>query len=155
MHAVVIKFGFLFSFYFYIYPPDSQESDGGVIHRAGNYPGLISEMPRYCCPVETFYCGYQFYRDTMRLKCRTACQDHQAEESAVKCLSQAHSRMARVGFEPRPSRSQSQRSNHSTTLLTIIAATSNKILIFILHIFDKRGIIKLKIYLHFLSKKAT
>ena len=44
---------FLFFFYFnlYIYPPDSQESDGGAIHRVGNYPDLLPEMPRYCCPL--------------------------------------------------------------------------------------------------------
>ena len=37
-------------FYFdlFIYPPDSQESDGGTIHRASNYPDLLPEMPRYC-----------------------------------------------------------------------------------------------------------
>ena len=35
---------------------------------------------------------------------RTACQDHQAGESAVKCLSQGHNRMAQVGFEPRPAK---------------------------------------------------
>ena len=33
---------------------------------------------------------------------RTACQDSQAGESVVKCLSQGHKRMARVEFEPRP-----------------------------------------------------
>ena len=38
--------------YFYIYPPDSQESDGGVIHRASNYPNLLPDMPRYCCLLE-------------------------------------------------------------------------------------------------------
>ena len=32
----------------------------------------------------------------------TVCQDHQAEESAVKCLSQGNNKNARVGFEPRP-----------------------------------------------------
>ena len=40
-----------FYFYFYIYPPDSQESDGGAIHRVSNYPDLLPEMPRYCCPL--------------------------------------------------------------------------------------------------------
>ena len=35
----------------YIYPPDSQESDGGAIHRVSNYPDLLPEMPRYCCPL--------------------------------------------------------------------------------------------------------
>ena len=38
-----------FSFYLSIYPPDSQESDGGAIHRVSNYPNLLPEMPRYCC----------------------------------------------------------------------------------------------------------
>ena len=35
-------------FYLYIYPPDLQESDGSAI---GNYPDLLPEMPRYCCPL--------------------------------------------------------------------------------------------------------
>ena len=38
-------------FYLYIYPPDSQESDGGAIHRVSNYPDLLPEMPKYCCPL--------------------------------------------------------------------------------------------------------
>ena len=50
----------------------------------------------------------------------TACQDHQAGENAVKCLSQGHNRMAQVGFEPRPCWSRARRLNHSTTLPTII-----------------------------------
>ena len=33
----------------YIYPPDSQESDGGATHRVSNYPNLLPEMSRYCC----------------------------------------------------------------------------------------------------------
>ena len=50
---VFIYFFFIFYFYFnlYIYPPDSQESDGGAIHRVSNYPDLLPEMPRYCCPL--------------------------------------------------------------------------------------------------------
>ena len=39
------------NFYFYIYPPHSQESDGGAIYRVSNYPDLLPEMPRYCCPL--------------------------------------------------------------------------------------------------------
>ena len=35
------------------------------------------------------------------MKFTTACQDHQAGKSAVKCLSQGHNGMTRVGFEPR------------------------------------------------------
>ena len=45
------KFFLFFYFYLYIYPHDSQESDGGAIHRASNYPDLLPEMPRYCCPL--------------------------------------------------------------------------------------------------------
>ena len=38
-----------FYFLLFFYPPDSQESDGGAIHRVSNYPNLLPEMPRYCC----------------------------------------------------------------------------------------------------------
>ena len=38
---------------------------------------------------------------------KTACQDHQAGQSAVKCLSQGHNKMVQVVFEPRPCRSRS------------------------------------------------
>ena len=40
-----------FFFYLYIYPPDSQESDGGAIHRVSKYPDLLPEVAKYCCPV--------------------------------------------------------------------------------------------------------
>ena len=49
-----IFFLFFIYFYLYIYPPDSQESDGGAIHRVSNYPDLLPEMPRYCCPLVIF-----------------------------------------------------------------------------------------------------
>ena len=42
---------FIYLLYLYIYPPDSQESDGGAIHRVSNCPDLLPEMPRYCCPL--------------------------------------------------------------------------------------------------------
>ena len=42
-----------------------------------------------------------------------------ASQTTLKCLSQGHNRMARVIFEPSPSRSQVQRSNHLTTLPTL------------------------------------
>ena len=49
---ILVCFIYLFFlFYLYIYPPDSQESDGGAIHRVSNYPDLLPEMPRYCCPL--------------------------------------------------------------------------------------------------------
>ena len=43
---------FRFSFHLYIYPPESQESDRGIIHRASNFPNFFLEMPGYCCPVD-------------------------------------------------------------------------------------------------------
>ena len=36
------------------------------------------------------------------MKFRNACQDHQAGESAIKCLSQEHNKNAQVDFKPRP-----------------------------------------------------
>ena len=47
-----------FSFHLYIYPPDSQKSDGDATHRASNYPNLLPEMPRHCYPVKCFYFGF-------------------------------------------------------------------------------------------------
>ena len=44
-----------------------------------------------------------------------------------KASSQGHNGMARVGFEPRSCRSQSQCSNHSTTLPTKLLRNINKI----------------------------
>ena len=38
LKALGIFFFFYFYFYLYIYPPDSQESDGGAIHRVSNLP---------------------------------------------------------------------------------------------------------------------
>ena len=46
---------FFILFYLYNYPSDSQESDGDAIHKANNYPDLLPEMPRHCCPIEIFY----------------------------------------------------------------------------------------------------
>ena len=51
LHELESVLLFFFFFYPYIYPPDSQESDGGTIHRVSNYPDLLPEMPRYCCPL--------------------------------------------------------------------------------------------------------
>ena len=42
---------FIYLFYLYIYPPDSQERDRGAIHSVGNYPDLLPKIPRYCCPL--------------------------------------------------------------------------------------------------------
>ena len=51
----------------------------------------------------------------MWLKFITACQDRQAEESAVESLSQGHNRMARAGFERRSCRSRSLRFKTQST----------------------------------------
>ena len=45
---------------------------------------------------------------------------HSLRNPAVRYLSQEHNRLVRVSFEPKPCRSQSRRSNHSTTLPTIM-----------------------------------
>ena len=58
--------------------------------------GFRRGKPRYCCPVEVFICFFSFIE--ICLKFKTTCQDHQAGESTVKCLSQKHNRVARVGF---------------------------------------------------------
>ena len=100
---------FIFSFIFYSYPSDLQESDGGAIHRVGNYPNLLLEMPRYCCKCNLIEILLQF---------RTPCQDHQAGESSIKCLSQEQNRMAQVSFELRPCQSSAWCFNHLTTLPT-------------------------------------
>ena len=52
------------------------------------------------------------------MKFINACQNQQAWESAVKCLFQEYKKMPPVGFESRPRRLQSRRSNHSTTMPT-------------------------------------
>ena len=53
MHAKKIEIIIIFYLlYLIIYPPDSQESDGGAIHRESNYPDLLPEMSKYCCPLE-------------------------------------------------------------------------------------------------------
>ena len=75
-------------------------------------------MPKYCCLLQIFYFVF-FILIEKWLKIRTTCKDPQAKKSAAKRLSQKHSRMARVGFEPRAYRSQSWRSKQSTTLTTL------------------------------------
>ena len=43
---------FMFNVFKKLCLPDLQESNGGAIHRVGNYPDLLSNMSRYCCLVE-------------------------------------------------------------------------------------------------------
>ena len=56
-----------------------QESDGGTIHRASNYPDLLLVMQTYCCPIEILYFILLVFIE-IRLEFRTACQDRQAVE---------------------------------------------------------------------------
>ena len=42
------------SFHFYIYPSDSQESDGGATHRGKQLPSPASEIPKYSYLLESF-----------------------------------------------------------------------------------------------------
>ena len=52
------------------------------------------------------------------MKFRKACHKHQAWKSVVMCLSQEYKKMPPVGFESRPRRLHSRRSNHSTMMPT-------------------------------------
>ena len=52
------------------------------------------------------------------MRFRTACQNHQAGKSAVKCFSQGHNRIAQVVFEPKLCRLQPWGYNHPITLLS-------------------------------------
>ena len=51
VRAFIPLFLLLLYIFLYIYPPDLQESDGGAIHRISNYPDLLLEILRYCCPL--------------------------------------------------------------------------------------------------------
>ena len=53
--SIDAKLFYIFTFYLYIYFPDSHESDGDATDKANNYPDLLLEMPKYCCPIENFY----------------------------------------------------------------------------------------------------
>ena len=55
-----------------------------LICRVSNYPDLLLKMPRYGCLLS----ACTFDRDM-----KTAYQDHQAGESAIKCLFQEHNRI--------------------------------------------------------------
>ena len=81
-----------------------------LIHRPSNYSEDITVQ------LKSLNLVFQFYKDITeiynclprspsRFKCR-------------KVSSQGHKRMARMGFKPRPRRSQSQCADYSTTLPT-------------------------------------
>ena len=56
-----------------------RKATGALIDRVTHYPDLLPKMPRYCCPLELFLIE-------IGLKFRSACQDRQAGQSAVKCF---------------------------------------------------------------------
>ena len=72
------------------------------------------------------------------MKFRTASQDCQAGESAVKSLSQGYNRMARVDFEPKTCRSQARRSTHLTTLQILFSNRNSNFYLFNNH--NKSGL---------------
>ena len=89
-----------FIFYLYIYPFYSQESVGGAIHGTAvkQSPRSFSGGQNIVAPFEIYF-FFSFIKIWLKF---STCQDREAEESAtVKHLSPGHSRMARVGFEPR------------------------------------------------------
>ena len=81
------------------YPPDSQESDGGAIHKASHCPDLLSEIQSIAVQLKIFILGFSVFIK-ISLKFRSACQDQQAGKSVVKCLFLGYNKVARVGFEP-------------------------------------------------------
>ena len=45
-------FIYLLLFILFLYlSPNLPESDEALIHKVSNYPDLLAEIPRYCCPL--------------------------------------------------------------------------------------------------------
>ena len=81
-------------FYLLSYPPGSQKSDRGANTLGRQLPRPASEDAEILLSTCNLI--------DIGLKFTTACQNHQAGESAVKSLSPGHNRMLQMGFEPRP-----------------------------------------------------
>ena len=62
-----------------------KKSVEGALHKTNNY--LFPEMPRYCCPAETFYFDFFSFKK-IQVKFKTAFENRQAGKSPVKYLSQ-------------------------------------------------------------------
>ena len=47
----------------FIYLPDWQENVKGAMlaQPSSDYLNLLLEIPKYCCPIEIFYCFFSFY----------------------------------------------------------------------------------------------
>ena len=92
--CAMIKFNILFFLLFStVILLTRRKATEALIHRVGNYPDLLPEMPRYCCTRNLIEILLQF---------RTPFQNHQAGKSSIKCLSQEQNRVVQVDFEPRP-----------------------------------------------------
>ena len=59
-----------------------------LIHKTSSYFYLFLDMTRYCRLLKLFYFVFSFIEKW--LKFSTACQDHQAGEKVVKCLSKRY-----------------------------------------------------------------
>ena len=82
---------YLFLFYLYIYPPDSQESDGGANTFGRQLPRPASGNAKILLSV---------WNLTKNMTVNKNCLPRPpSRESAAKCLFQGHNRMAPVGFE--------------------------------------------------------
>ena len=66
-----------------------------LTHLTSNYPRRCQDIAVRLEVLTLFF--FSFIE--IRLKFRTAFQNYQARESALKCLSQIYNRMKRVGFE--------------------------------------------------------
>ena len=100
----------LYCIVFSIYPPDSQESDRGAIHRAAITPTCFRRYRDIAVRLIFFLFVIEI-RMTVIWYCLL---NRQAGESIAKCLSQGHNNMTTPGFEPRPYRSKIARVTFSS-----------------------------------------
>ena len=60
--------------YFFVYHYEMSESDGGDMPMSREYPDLISEMPRFCCPIIICYLKDVLYNSNLELLVKTVKQ---------------------------------------------------------------------------------
>ena len=90
-----------------------QESDGGANTQGKQLLGPVSGDAKILLFEILFILFlFSFVEIGLKFSRPTACLEHQAGRSAVKCLSQRRNRMAREAFKVRPLQSQTRRSNH-------------------------------------------
>ena len=59
----LFQFIYLFILSLYFILLTGRKATEMLIHRTSNYPDLLFQMPKYCCPVEIFYLFFSFFRD--------------------------------------------------------------------------------------------